>query len=80
MWSPKGQTLMLLEQAGRSHLSLIDAIAPTGRLYVSGQDQAFCSEDVLNFWAYLCRRYRKRNLLVIWNGAAIHRSQAVKDW
>ncbi len=79
-WAPKGQTPVLLEQAGRSHLSLIAAIAPNGRLYVSGQDQAFCSEDVLGFLAYLCRRYRKRNLLVVWDGAAIHRSQAVKDW
>jgi transposase len=26
----------------------------------------------------LCSRYRKRDLLVIWDGAAIHRSQAVK--
>jgi len=79
-WAPRGQTPVLLEQAGRSHLSLIAAIAPNGRLYVSGQDQAFCSEDVLRFLAYLCRRYRKRNLLVIWDGAAIHRSQAVRDW
>lgn len=67
-WAPKGQTPVLLEQAGRSHLSLIAAIAPNGRLYVSGQDQAFSSADVLWFLAYLCRRYRKRNLLMIWQG------------
>lgn len=79
-WAPIGQTPLLLEQAGRSHLSLIAAIAPNGRVYVSGQDAAFSSEDVLAFLAYLCRRYRKRNLLVIWDGAMIHRSQRVKDW
>lgn len=71
---------MLVEQAGRAHLSLIAAIAPNGRIYVGGQDQAFSSEDVLWFLDRLCSRYRKRNLLVIWDGAAIHRSQAVKDW
>lgn len=47
---------------------------------MSGQDQAFSSGDVLGFLTYLCRQYRKRNLLVIWDGKAIHRSQAVKDW
>lgn len=47
---------------------------------MGGQDQAFTSEDVLWFLDRLRSRYRKRNLLVIWDGAAIHRSQAVKDW
>lgn len=70
----------MVEQAGRAHLSLIAAIAPNGRIYVGGQDQAFCSGDILWFLDRLCSRYRKRNLLVIWDGAAVHRSQAIKDW
>jgi transposase len=79
-WAPKGQTPVLTEQVGRAHLSLIAAIAPNGRLYVAGQDQAFSGEDIVWFLKRLCRRYRKRNLLVIWDGAAIHRSQAVKQF
>lgn len=79
-WAPKGQTPVVIEQAGRAHLSLIAAIAPNGRLYVGGQDRPFSSEDVIWFLEKLCSRYRKRDLLVIWDGAAIHRSQAVKDW
>ncbi|WP_460974159.1 transposase [Spirosoma migulaei] len=55
------------------------AIAPNGRLYVAGQDQPFTSEDIVWFLNKLCSRYRKRNLLVIWDGAAIHRSEAVKN-
>jgi len=47
---------------------------------VGGQDGPFTSEDVIWFLEKLCSRYRKRNLLVIWDGAAIHRSQAIKDW
>ncbi|WP_227687008.1 IS630 family transposase [Spirosoma arboris] len=79
-WAPCGQTPLLVDQAGRTHLSLIAAIAPNGRIYVAGQDQAFTSEDIVWFLSQLCRRYRKRNLLLIWDGAAIHRSEAVKQF
>lgn len=77
-WAPRGQTPVLLEQAGRDHLSLIAAIAPNGRIYVAGQDQSFSGEDTVWFLSKLCSRYRKRNLLIIWDGASIHRSEAVK--
>ncbi|WP_245860049.1 IS630 family transposase [Spirosoma aerolatum] len=77
-WAPRGQTPILVEQAGRAHLSLIAAIAPNGRIYVAGQDQPFTGEDIVWFLTMLCGRYRKRNMLVIWDGAAIHRSEAVK--
>lgn len=77
-WAPCGQTPVVVEQAGRTHLSLIAAIAPNGRLYLAGQDQPFTSEEIVWFLNKLCYRYRKSNLLVIWDGATIHRSQAVK--
>ncbi|MFD2572241.1 transposase [Spirosoma soli] len=67
-WAPKGQTPVIIEQAGRAHLSLIAAIAPNGRIYVAGQDQPFSGEDIVWFLSKLCSRYRKRDLLVIWQG------------
>lgn len=79
-WAPCGQTPILIEQAGRTHLSLIAAIAPNGRIYVAGQDQAFTGEDIVWFLKKLCGRYRKRNILIIWDGAAIHRSEPVKQF
>ena len=68
IWAPRGQTPVLVEQAGRNHLSLIAAIAPNGLLYVAGQDQAFSGEDSIWFLSKLCNRYFKRNLLIIWDG------------
>lgn len=59
---------MVVEQAGRAHLSLIAAIAPNGRLYLAGQDSPFTGEDMVWFINKLCGRYRKRNLLLIWQG------------
>ena len=64
-WAPRG---VLVEQAGRDHLSVIAAIAPNGRIYVAGQDQAFNGEDIVWFLTKLCGRYRKRDLLIIWPG------------
>ncbi|MBC3788474.1 transposase [Spirosoma utsteinense] len=57
---------------------MIAAIAPNGRIYVAGQDQSFTSEDIVWFLKKLCGRYRKRDMIVIWDGAAIHRSEVVK--
>ena len=45
---------------------------------MAGQDQAFTGQDIVWFLAKLCSRYRKRDLLVIWDGASIHNSEAVK--
>ena len=78
-WAPRGQTPAVIEQAGRAHLSLIAAVAPNGRLYLAGQDMPFTGDDIVWFINKLCGRYRKQDLLLIWDGAAIHRSQAVKD-
>jgi len=67
-WAPRGQTPLLLEQAGRAHLNLIVAISPTGRLYLAGQDQPFTSDDICWFLSKLCWQYRCQNMLVIWQG------------
>lgn len=55
-------------------------MAPNGRLYVGGQDKAYDSEGVIDFLEYLCRRYRSKALIVVWDGATIHRSQAIKEF
>lgn len=53
-WAPCGQTPLLMEQAGRAHLSLIAAISPTGRSYLAGQDKQFDSDDICWFLGKLC--------------------------
>jgi len=79
-WSPKGQPPELNQTCSYAHLSLLGAITPTGSLYLTGQDVAFTGEDIVEFLTYLCHRYRRYNLLIIWDGATIHRSQAVKEF
>lgn len=79
-WAPKGQTPVLREACSYQRLNLMSAITPTGKLYVAGQDVPYNGVDVAGFLHYLSRRFRGRKLLVIWDGASIHRAQAVKDF
>jgi len=55
-------------------------MAPNGRLYVGGQNKAYNGEGVIYFLEYLCRKYRRKNLIVIWDVATIHRCQKVKSF
>ncbi len=61
------------------HLSAISGITPDGRLFMQTQDRAYCSPDVVRFLRLLLRKVRGK-LLVIWDGAPIHRGQAVKEF
>jgi transposase len=61
------------------HLSVISAITLSGKLYFDLQKAAYTGEDVVQFLKSLRRKSGKR-LLIIWDGAPIHTSQAVKAY
>jgi len=61
------------------HLSVISAITLDGRLLLLVQDHAIRGPDVVRFLAHLLR-HLPGTLLVLWDGAPIHRGQAVKDF
>src|SRR5215475_11693729 len=78
-YAPRGQTPMLWVKLTRDHLAAISAITPDGRLFMQVQDHAYRSEDVVRFLRLLLRKI-KGKLLVIWDGAPIHRSQVIKTF
>ena len=43
------------------------------------QEQAYCAEDVVAFLRLLLRKISGK-LLVIWDGASIHRAKAIKEF
>ena len=61
----------------RDHLSAISAITPDGRLFLHVQKDTLRSDAVVQFLRQLLRQVPGR-LLVIWDGAPIHRSATVK--
>lgn len=78
-WAPVGETPILRCKLAHDHYSLISAISPTGELYLAMQTKAFDSAAVIAFLQQLLDMIEGK-LLIVWDGAAIHRSQAVKTF
>jgi transposase len=78
-YAPVGHTPILQEWCTRDHLSAISALSPEGKLYFYCQDHAFNSADVVAFLEHLLREVPGR-LVLIWDGAPIHRSHVIKEF
>jgi transposase len=78
-YAPCGQTPVLRAPLSYDHLSAISGITPDGRLFTHIQDEAFRGPAIVAFLRQLLRQVRGK-LLVIWDGAPIHRCQPVKDF
>jgi transposase len=78
-WSPAGQTPILRDGGRYTHLSVISAISSQGHLYYQLQRTSYTGSEIAKFIRDLCN-LNSQPLLIIWDGASIHRSQEVKDW
>lgn len=76
-YAPRGQTPILHEWLTRDHLSVIAAVNLEGRFYSQVRAHAFDAVAVTEFLRHLLRMMPGK-LLVIWDGAPIHRSKVVK--
>jgi transposase len=76
-YAPRGQTPILRAPLSYDHVSSISAITPEGRLLMQTQDHAYTSTEVVRFLRHLLRHIAGK-LLIIWDGAPIHRSQPIK--
>jgi transposase len=76
-YAPGGQTPLLRAWCTRDHLSAVSALSPEGKLYFHSQDHALDSDDVVAFLEHLRREVPGR-LVVIWDGAPIHRSHTIR--
>jgi transposase len=78
-YAPRGQTPVLRAPLTHDHLSVISAITPAGRLFTHIQAESVRGPAIVAFLRQLLRQIRGK-LLVIWDGAPIHRAQPVKDF
>ncbi len=78
-YAPVGQTPILKVPLTRDHLSALGGLTIEGRLIMHIQEPSFKGPDVVRFLQLLLRKIPGK-LLVIWDGAPIHRCQAVKDF
>lgn len=78
-YAPRGQTPVLRVPLTRDHLSVISGITLDDRLFLLVREQSFSGPGVVEFLRHLVRHLGGL-LLVIWDGAPIHRGQAVKEF
>jgi transposase len=78
-YAPVGQTPIIRALLSRDHLSAMGGITPEGKLYLMVQERAYRGEDVVGFLKHLAQHMAGK-LLVLWDGAPIHRSQVVKEY
>lgn len=78
-YAPRGQTPILSIKLTRDHLSAIGALTTEGKMVMQIQDHAYKGPDVVRFLRLLTHKI-PGNLLVIWDGAPIHRSKVVKEY
>lgn len=78
-YAPVGETPILRHRLAHDHLSVIGAVGLKAQLYFHVHDHAIRSEEVVAFLRHLLRHIR-RKLLVVWDGASIHRSRVGKQF
>ena len=77
-YAPTGQTPILDLPLSRDHLAAISGITTDGRLFLTVQERAVGGADAAGFLRQVLRLVRAP-LLVIWDGAPIHRAAPIKD-
>ncbi len=78
-YAPVGQTPILKVKLTRDPLSAIGGITVNGRIFMQMQDHSYKGPDVVRFLQMFLREIPGK-LLVIWDGAIIHRCQVIKDF
>ena len=78
-YAPRGKTPILHALLTHDHLSAISALTQDGRLLLQIRERAFRGPAVVDFLRHLLRQL-PGPLLVVWDGATIHRAQPVKEF
>jgi transposase len=78
-WAPIGKTPILRNKLSREHFSAVSGITLEGGPYLMMKDRSFKGPDVVQFLKGLLEEIPGQ-VMVIWDGAPIHRSKAVKEF
>ncbi len=76
-WAPAGETPILRVKLRRDHLSAMSGITLDGRLFLQVRPSSSDGAAVVKFLRVLLRKIPGR-IVVIWDGAPIHRSKEIK--
>lgn len=78
-YAPKGKTPLIAHKCRYKHLCVISAICDMGKMFWRLRPDAFKGFSIVSFLKELLA-FAKKKILVIWDGASIHRSEEVKSF
>lgn len=78
-WAPAGQTPEVSHCCKWNKLSTIGGISHDGRVFSHSYAHSICKEQLVAFLEQLAKQLSGK-LLVIWDGASIHRAHVVKEY
>jgi transposase len=78
-WAPCGQTPQLRVPLTRDHLSAIGGVTLDGQLFLQVRNGAYNAAAVVGFLRILLRKIRGK-ILIIWDGAPIHKGPPIQDF
>jgi transposase len=76
-YAPRGQTPVLAVPLKYEHLSVMSGITEAGQLLLQSQAGAYNGTAVVRFLKHVLQHLNGK-LVIIWDGAPIHRDKAVK--
>lgn len=79
-WAPRGHTPVVRHAFNWKKLSLLLLATPCGLLLRDIVAGAFRSERILTNLKALVEVFKDRRIVVLWDGAPIHRSRAIARW
>ncbi len=78
-YSQKGKTPILENACKYKHLSVASGISESGDLIYQIKEESFKGEGIVDFVKKLVEEVKEK-ILLIWDGAKIHRSEAMKKY
>ncbi len=78
-YAPVGEPPILRHTLSHDHLSVIGAVGLHEKLYFQVYEEAISSAEVIRFLKHLMHHIPGK-LLIVWDGAPIHRSKAIKQF
>jgi transposase len=76
-YAPCGETPQLWETLTHDHLAVISGVTPQGQLFTQIHDGTITGTEVVAFLRHL-EQHLPGPLVVIWDGASIHKGRAVQ--
>jgi transposase len=78
-YAPRGETPVLAETVTHDHLAMISGVTPAGQLYRQIHEGPLRAPEVVQFLEHLEQQI-PGPLLVLWDGASIHRNRVVQQF